>query len=61
MKGEPEILRNIAKEQGEKEIRESHIRSRMGYIVGEQWVKQRERELKECLISLINGKTNTTN
>ena len=43
---EPEILRNIAKEQGEKEIRESHIRSRMGYIVGEQWAKQRETEQK---------------
>ena len=61
MKGEPEILRNIAKEQGEREIRESHIRNRMGYIVGEQWAKQREMELKKCLISLINGKTNTTN
>lgn len=61
MKKEPEILRNVAKEQGEKEIRESHIRSRIGYIVGEQWAKQRERELKKCLISLINGKTNTTN
>lgn len=46
MKEEPEILRNIAKEQGEKEVRESHIRSRMGYIVGEQWAKQRELEQK---------------
>ena len=35
MKEEPEILRNIAKEQGEKEIGESHIRNRMGYIEGE--------------------------
>ena len=58
---EPEMLKNIAKEQGENEIKESHIRNRMGYIVGEQWAKQRERELKKCLISLINGKTNTTN
>lgn len=46
MKEEPEILRNIAKEQGEKEIRESHIRNRIGYIVGEQWAKQRETEQK---------------
>ena len=46
MKGEPEILRNIAKEQGEKEIRESHIRNRIGYILGEQWAKQREKEQK---------------
>ena len=46
MKEEPEILKNIAKEQGEKEIRESHIRSRIGYIVGEQWAKQRELEQK---------------
>ena len=46
MKEEPEFLRNIAKEQGEKEVRESHIRNRMGYIVGEQWAKQRELEQK---------------
>ena len=46
MEEEPEILRNIAKEQGEKEIRESNIRNRMGYIVGEQWAKQRELEQK---------------
>ena len=46
MKEEPEILRNIAKEQGEKEIGESHIRNRMGYIEGEQWAKQREKEQK---------------
>ena len=46
MKKEPEILRNIAKEQGEREIRESHIRNRMGYIVGEKWAKQREKEQK---------------
>ena len=46
MKEEPEILRNIAKEQFEKEIRESHIRNRMGYIIGEQWAKQRELEQK---------------
>ena len=58
---EPEMLKNIAKEQWQKEIKESHIRNRMGYIVGEKWAKQRERELKKCLISLINGKTNTTN
>ena len=58
---EPEMLKNIAKEQWQKEIKESHIRNRMGYIEGEQWAKQRERELKKCLISLINGKTNTTN
>ena len=46
MKKEPEILRNIAKEQWEKEIKESHIRNRMRYIVGEQWAKQRELEQK---------------
>lgn len=46
MKEEPEILKNIAKEQGEKEVRESHIRNRMRYIVGEQWAKQRELEQK---------------
>lgn len=46
MKGGPEILRNIAKKQGEKEIRESHIRNRMGYIEGEQLAKQREKEQK---------------
>ena len=46
MKEEPEILRNIAKEQWEKEIKESHIRNRMRYIVGEQWAKQRELEQK---------------
>ena len=46
MDKEPEILKNIAKEQGEKEIRESHIRNRMGYIEGEQWAKQREKEQK---------------
>ena len=46
MKEEPEILRNIAKEQWEKEIKESHIRNRMGYIEGEQWSKQRETEQK---------------
>ena len=58
MKQDPEILKNIAKEQGEKEVRESHTRNRIGYILGEQWAKQRERELKKCL---INGKTNMTN
>ena len=46
MNEEPKILRNIAKEQGEREIRESHIRNRMGYIVGEKWAKQREKEQK---------------
>ena len=46
MKEEPKILRNIAKEQWEKEIRESYIRNRMGYIEGEQWAKQREKERK---------------
>ena len=46
MKEEPEILKNIAKEQGEKEVRKTHIRSRMGYILGEQWAKQRELEQK---------------
>ena len=46
MKQEPEILRNIAKGQWEKEIRESHIRNRMRYIEGEQWAKKREKEQK---------------
>ena len=43
---EPEMLKNIAKEQWQKEIKESHIRNRMGYIEGEQWAKQRETEQK---------------
>ena len=46
MNEEPEILRNIAKEQAEREIRESHIRNRMGYIVGEQWAKTKRNRPK---------------
>ena len=61
MKEEPEILRNIAKEQWEKEVRESHIRNRMGYIVGEQWAKQREKEQKRYVLWQIYDKLKETN